>query len=300
MNIKDSPHTYALTTILCWSLAYPLTRLSLQYYSAFSLGFMRYVFAAAALLVFALATRMQRPKKADIKWFLLAGLIGFFLYVVAFNKGSEGVTSATGSVILAIVPMLTSLLARVVFKERLSAVKWVASTIEFSGVAVLALLEDSFSFKSGLLWLIVAALALSVYNLLQRKLTKSYSGPQASAFGIFAGTLMLAVFLPGAAEQAKHAPPVSFLYIAILGVFSSALAYVSWAEALKRSENAATVSNYMFLTPFFASLAGFLLIGERINRPTLIGGGIILFGLFMFNFGERLLDKCIKQKRTAG
>ncbi len=300
MNIKESPHTYALTTILCWSLAYPLTRLSLQYFSAFSLGFMRYAFAATVLLVFALATRMQLPRKADIKWFLLSGLIGFFLYMIAFNKGSETVTSATGSVIIAIVPMLTSLLARLFFQERLSVIKWVASAIEFSGVAVLALLEDSFSFKSGLFWLIAASLFLSTYNLLQRKLTVSYSGLQTSAFGIFAGTLMLAVFLPGAAEQAKFAPPVSFLYIGILGVFCSALAYVSWAEAFKRSENAATVSNYMFLTPFFASLAGFLLNGERINRPTLIGGGIILSGLFLFNFGERLLDKCIKQKKTAG
>jgi RarD protein len=250
--------------------------------------------------VFALAMRLKLPQKADIKWFLLAGLIGFFLYVVAFNKGSEGVSSATGSVTLAIVPMLTSLLARLVYKEKLSVIKWVASAIEFSGVAVLALLEGSFSFKSGLLWLLVAALSLSVYNLIQRKLTKSYSGLQTSAYGIFAGTLMLAVFLPGAAEQAKQAPPISFLYIAILGVFSSALAYVSWAEAFKRSENSATVSNYMFLTPFFASFAGFLLIGERINRPTLIGGGIILFGLFMFNYGERLLDKYIKQKKIVG
>lgn len=291
MKIKESYHTYAIITILFWSLSYVLTRLASHYFSAFSLGFLRYAFASAALIIIALAARLKLPEKKDLGWFLLTGFVGFFLYIIVFNLGCKEVSSGTSSVIIATVPMITALLARVVYKEKLSIIKWAASAIEFSGVIVLTLLNSTFSFNKGLAWLIVASLLLSVYNLLQRRLTKKYSGLQTSTYGIFFGTVMLAIFMPNAIVQIKTAPPVVFIYLAILGVLSSALAYASWAQAFKKADNASSVSNYMFVTPFLASLMGYILAGEGLDKPTLVGGGIILLGLLLFNFGERLLAK---------
>ena len=297
LKLKDSFHTYAIITIIFWSMAYVLTRLSLQYFSAFSLGFLRYAFATCALIVIALATKMRLPKKSDIKWFVLAGAIGFFLYMITFNKGCETVTSATSSVILATVPVITALLARFFYKEKLRAFQWAAIAIEFSGVVVLTLMDSSFSFNPGLIWLIAASFLLSFYNLLQRKITKTYSGLQASSFGIFAGTLMLAVFLPITVREVQSAPPAAFVYVAILGVFSSAIAYAAWAQAFKKAKNSSSVSNYMFVTPFLASILGFLFANEKPDVPTLVGGGIILLGLFIFNFGGKLINR--KNKETA-
>ena len=298
MKLQDSFHTYEIITIIFWSMAFVLTRLSLQYFSAFSLGFLRYAFATGALLVIALVTKMKLPKKADIKWFALCGLFGFFLYMIAFNRGCETVTAATGSVVLAIAPVITALLARFIYKEKLSVIQWVAIAVEFSGVVVLTLMKGFFSLNNGLIWLFAAVLLLSAYNLLQRKLTKTYSGLQASAFSIFFGTLMLAVFMPTTVIEVQSAPPIAFVYVAILGVFSSAVAYVAWAQAFKKAKKASSVSNYMFVTPFLASISGFIFANEKPDVPTLAGGGIILLGLFVFNFGGKLIKH--KNKETAG
>ena len=43
----------------------------------------------------------------------------------------------------------------------------------------------------------------------------------------------------------------------------------------------------MFVTPFLTSILGFLLAGEVPDQATLVGGGIILLGVFLFNFGGR-------------
>jgi hypothetical protein len=51
--MKNSYHPYALVTIVFWSLAYVLTRVTLQYFSAFYLGFLRYFIASSTLLIFA-------------------------------------------------------------------------------------------------------------------------------------------------------------------------------------------------------------------------------------------------------
>ena len=291
MQLKNSFHPYAIITILFWSLAYVLTRLTLQYFSAFSLGFLRYAAASLALIVIVLALRISLPKKSDLKWFVLAGFFGFFLYMIAFNQGCKTVTAATSSVIIAIVPVITTLLARVFYHEKVSAIQWVATAVEFAGVVVLKLLDSAFSLSSGILWLLLAAVALSSYNLLQRKITKSYSGLQSSAFSIFAGTIMLAIFLPDSVREIRSAPPVQLLYVAILGIFSSAVAYLTWAQAMKKAKNTSSVSNYMFVTPFVTSLLGLWLAGETLSIPTIVGGAIIMTGVLIFNFGDRLAVK---------
>ena len=243
MHFKDSFHPYAMLTILFWSLAYVLTRLALQHFSAFSLGFLRYALASCTLAAVALAMKMERPRMKDLPYFLASGGVGFFFYMIAFNQGQAAVSSATASVVIATVPVITALLARVLFRESLQTVQWMAIFVEFSGVAVLTLKDGTFSVNAGLLWLLAAAVGLSVYNLLQRHLTKTYTGMQTAAFSIYAGTLMLAMFAPQAVRELVQAPPMQYCYLAVLGMGSSAVAYVAWTMAFARAKQTSQVSN---------------------------------------------------------
>lgn len=288
MKIKDSPHPYAAVTIILWSLAYVLTRVILQYFSAYSFGFLRYFVASCTLIILALLLKMKIPKTADLKWFLLSGAVGFFFYIIAFNKGSEKVTASTSSVIIATVPIITALFSYFIYHEELKRFQWVAIIIDFFGVMILTLTDGNFMVNTGLIWLLLAAIALSTYNLLLRKLLKDYSALQVSTFSIFAGTLMLMVFLPTSVRELRNAMPIHLLYIMILGIFSSAIAYLAWSKAFSKAKIASTVSNYMFITPLLTTLLGFLITKEIPDWSTVYGGTIILLGLFIFNFGERL------------
>ena len=288
MYFRNSFHPYAIVTIVFWSLAYVLTRLALQHFSAFSLGFLRYALASCTLAVAAFVMKMERPRVKDMPYFLVSGGVGFFFYMIAFNQGQAAVTSATASVVIATVPVITAILARFFYRETLQAVQWVAIAIEFVGVAVLALMNSSFSVNSGLFWLLAAAIALSLYNLLQRYLTRIYTPLQASTYSIFAGTILLSLFAPASVRELANAPADQYCWLAVLGVGSSAIAYVAWTKAFSKAKQTSQVSNYMFVTPFLASLFGFLLAGEIPDRATLVGGSIILIGLILFNFGGAL------------
>lgn len=290
MNFKNSYHPYAAVTIIFWSLAYVLTRLTLQYFSIFTLGFLRYMIASCTLVMIAVPIKLKLPRREDLLWFLAAGGIGFFLYMIAFNQGQATVSAATGSVVIATVPVITALLAHFIYQEKMRVFQWLAILIAFVGVAALTLTGGVFTVNAGLLWLFIAALALSVYNLLQRKLTKKYSALQTSTYSIFFGTLLLAVFAPASLREVAHAPAIQIVYLAVLGVCSSAIAYVSWAKAFSKAKQTSQVSNYMFLTPFLTSIFGFLLAGEVPDRTTFIGGGVILTGLLIFNFGEKFCE----------
>lgn len=296
MKTKDSPHPYAAVTIIFWSLAYVLTRVLVQYFSVYSLGFLRYFIASCALAIIALFTKMRFPRIIDLGWFFLSGTTGFFFYIIAFNKGSVYVSASTSSLAIATVPVITALFSCIIYHEKIKRYQWIAIIIEFSGVMMLTLINGDFMVNKGLLWLFFAAMSLSAYNLLQRKLLKDYSALQVSTFSIFTGTFMLTIFLPGSVKEATNAMPIHILYIAILGVFPSAIAYLTWSVAFSKTKITSTVSNYMFITPFLTTLLGFLISHEIPDLPTVIGGAVILTGLFIFNFGEAIRHKFSSNK----
>ena len=288
MRLKSNYHLYAATTILFWSVAFVFTRLALKHFSAGSLGVLRYLAASATLLIVAFATHMKPPALRDLPWFLLSGAVGFTLYMWAFNCGSLTVSASTSSVMLATAPILTALLARVVYREKLKPLQYAAIGISFLGVVALTVLRGGFTVSAGIAYLFAAALLLAVYNLIQRRLTKTYTPLQSTAVSIFCGTLLLCVYLPGATAELKTAPPVQYLYILFLGIFSSAVAYCAWAKALSLAANTSSVSNYMFVTPFLTTLLGLWLAGEPVEPATVIGGLLIIAGLFLFRFSDRL------------
>lgn len=276
-----------------------MTRLLLQYYSPYSLGFLRYFAASGTLVIIALFIKMKLPKIIDLWWFFLSGAVGFFFYIIAFNKGSESVSAATSSLIIATVPVITALLAYSIYHEKLNGFQWIAIVIEFSGVMILTLTDGVFMVNAGLLWLFLAAMALSAYNLFLRKLLKNYSALQVSTFSIFAGTLMLTIFLPASVKEVRNAMPIHLFYIAVLGVFSSAIAYLSWSKAFSKAKITSTVSNYMFITPFLTTLLGLLISNEIPDWSTIFGGTVILLGLFIFNFGETIRCRIFNNRKSS-
>lgn len=281
--MKKSYHFYAIITIIFWAMAFIFTRLSLQYFDVYTLSFLRYFSASLTMIAIIFFMKINKPKKEDIFTYILSGSIGFFIYVILFTKGTGLVTSATASIVIAMVPVFTAFLASFFYKEKLKIYQWIAIGIEFIGILVLTLMNGTLSINQGVLWLLVAALCLATYNLLQRKLTKKYSALEASTYSIFIGTLFLCIFLPSSIEPTLHAPIEYIVYVLVLEIFSSALAYIAWAKAISIAEKTTYVSNYMFVTPFLTTILGFITMGEIPDKATILGGIIILVGLFLFN-----------------
>lgn len=282
MKHNNSFHIFAGITIVLWSVPYVLTKLASPYFTPFSLAFARLAVASLTLIPFAIIAKIRPPRLRDVPWFLISGGIGFFLYMIIFNIGNPQVTAATGSIVLTCVPILTAVLARIFYKEQLKTYQWIAVGIEFVGIVVLLLIGDSFSFNIGVLWLTLGSILLSSYNLLQRRLSRTYTPLQTAVYSIFTGTIPLCMFAPGAIAQFRQAPAIVHIYIVVMGVLSSAVAYVLWAIALSRAVKTSYASNYMFITPFLTTIWGVVLGHEVPGWSTVLGGIVIFSGVLLF------------------
>ncbi|MDF2544532.1 MAG: protein of unknown function transrane [Herbinix sp.] len=273
---------YAMITIIIWVLAYIFTKIGLKYYSALSLSVFRYLAASIYLIIVIWIKKVPFPKKRDIPGIFLTGSFGFAIYVVTFNIGAESVSVATSSIIISTTPLITAVIANFCYRERLSKIQWIAVVIEFTGVTLICIWDSSLSLNTGVLWILVAAVSFSLYNILQRKLTKSYTPFQTTSYCILSSTLLLLVFLPQSLPDLKHSTPEAIISVLAMGIFCSGVAYTLWSKALALAPKTSDVTNYIFLSPFLSALLGAVILGEIPNIGTLIGGLIVMVGMFLF------------------
>lgn len=279
---------YAAVTILCWGVGNVLTRVALWDFSPFSVGFLRYLIASAILLALVAAKRLKPPKRSLLPMFIFSGFCGFSFYMIAYNIGYMTVTAATGGVISATIPLMTALLARFFLGERLTLPQWAAIVLQFCGILYIALSGGTMAINMGVVWILISAVSLSIYNLLQRRLSQSCPQLQCSIYSIFWGTVMLTPFSGRAVSELKIAGAGSILSVAFLGVFSSAVGFLCWTKAFSLADKASQVSNFMFFTPLVSAVVEIALLGDIPDHSVVLGGAVILIGALIFNLAAKM------------
>jgi drug/metabolite transporter (DMT)-like permease len=110
----------------------------------------------------------------------------------------------------------------------------------------------------------------------------AFGGGQMLLGGLF---MVLAGLLAGEAA-AWHHSAAGLLAMAYLVVFSSCCAYVAYWW-LARHATPAQTGTYSYVNPAIASVAGFLLLGERMTALQFAGAAVILMGVLMINWPSR-------------
>ncbi len=276
----------ALITVIIWSAAYILTKTGLKYFDAFSLSVFRYLAGGAGMLVLIVIRKEKLPAKKDLPWFILLSLTGFTLYVLTFNYGAQSVTAATSSVIIAAAPVTTAIGASVFFHEKMNRSQIAATVIECAGVILVCTWDGILEMNPGVIWIVLAMLCFTAYNLLARFLTGKYSSLEITEYSLLIAGITFLFFTPAAVTRTHAYPWKGVLDVIVMGLVCSGAAYVLWAQAMKEAENTVMVSNLLFLEPVLTSIFGYLFLHEIPSVGTVIGGIIILAGLLLFSKEE--------------
>jgi len=246
----------------------------------FMLVGLRLTISLLAITPFALRRGFQW-KMIFEKQFLLYGLTGIALYYGLSNVGLEKSTAANAALISAANPAAVALLSIIFLQEKISWQRAIGIGLSILGVLLIAGIPSSGgqSMLIGNLLLIASVIAFAVYTIQGKKLTGNVESLAATTASIYAGLIWLTPFI--AFEFRKTGfpiiSPISWLAIAYLGIFASALAFFLWNDAL-RSLDASIAGPFINLIPilglFFAVLAG-----EQISAIQIIGGLIAIIGV---------------------
>ncbi|TPX00857.1 EamA family transporter, partial [Schumannella luteola] len=161
-------------------------------------------------------------------WVAAAGFFGMAAYQLLLNESELHVPAGTASIIVAAAPLVSIVVARILFAEPISPVTIVGSVIALGGVVVVCLARAGVSLSAAV-WIAVAAMVVQgIYHPLQRPLLRRYSGLEVASYTMIAGTLMTLPLVPLEADQLASASASGWIAAAYLALLPSALGFVLW------------------------------------------------------------------------
>ena len=244
---------------------------------------LRFAIAFVCLALIAHVRRVGMPRGRDLASNIVLGGAGYGLQATSFFIALTMAPAGLVALLLYLHPALVAILAAVLLRERMTAVKIGALAVALCGMVLTvapALRADAgIASQLGIALGIAAAAIYAVYIVVGMRLTARIA-PLAMAT-VVAGSAA-AVFAIATAIQGPQFPQSSagWLAIAAIALVSTVAAITLFFAGLARigPTQASTLST---IEPVFTVVLAAFLLGERIEIVQAIGGALILAAVVM-------------------
>ncbi len=288
---KLLPYLEAAFAATVWGASFIATKVALQDVSPITIVWLRF---GMGLLVLGAAVALRKqfamPKKNEWGYFALLGFLGITFHQWLQSNGLQTSEASTTAWIVATTPVFMAILGWLILKEGLSLVKILGIALAFFGVLLVVSDGNLGSISIGKfgapgdILILVSAVNWAVVSVLSRRGLKTTSASLFVFYMMLFGWLFTSALFVGNGLYAE-VPALTFngwLGVSFLGIFCSGLAYIAWYDALQALTTASTGA-FLYIEPLIAMIVAFFVLGEAITPASLIGGGIILLGVWLVN-----------------
>jgi len=286
-----------LATILGGS-AVVATRFAVAEIDPSSLALFRHTGAGILFaLIAALVLRgrlFQSIAKADLPAILSLGAVQYAAFGWLFAAGLSYVPAARGALALATYPIQTLLLAALLGRERLTAIKLAGALIALAGVAVA--LGDRAGGEGPDMWkgdalLLTAAFLGSIFNVFSGPYFRRNSAIAVTGIQVLFGASLLALGLwaSGGSIRVEGLSAQSLTALAWLITIGGVVCFYLWIWALEHTAPS-RVAIAVTLNPIAAALFGALVLGEPLTGRLAVGLLAVVTGLALANWPARAAE----------
>ena len=258
--------------------------------------------ALAGLVLFAgvavLAPRKLRVRRAQLPLLAGYGLLGVagvqLLYFVAAGRIPVGI-----AILLEFVsPVLIALWVRFVRRHRLPRSVWGGIGLAMAGLALVAQVWQGLTLDGlGLLAGFGAALCSAAYFLLGERAGADVDPLGLVTWGMLIGAVAIGVVAPpwtwqvgllGARVELGSGHPPVWLLLTLLVLVATVLAYACGISSLRHLP-ASVASVLGLVEPVIVTITAWLLLGEELTWPQLLGSAILLAGAYVVQRKSEIL-----------
>ena len=275
--------------VIAWGGSFVATKIAVQEIPPALVVWLRFAIGVL-ILGFAVIVRRQfiPPHRKDLLYFALLGFLGITFHQWLQSTGLLTAQATTTAWIVATTPVFMALLGWAILREKMLNWQWWGIGLAALGVLLVvsqgdltAMFQGNFGSPGDFLILISSA-NWAVFSALSRRGLRKYPATLMIFYVMTIGWLMSTVLVligPGLAPVSQLSQ-AGWLAVGFLGVFCSGLAYIFWYDGLKILP-VGQAGAFIYLEPFVTVIVAALLLQEPFGWSSMVGGGLILVGVWL-------------------
>ena len=273
--------------MLFWGLNYVVLKFGLRQVSPETFTLVRFLLAGPVILGLhrVLSGRLYLPRR-DIFGLIGVGLLGISVYQTLFSAAVQDTTAAAASLLIAISPIFTALLAPLFGEARSGLRNWLGMAISVIGTAGLLLVSGGLASATaphpllGDVLSLGASISWALYSILARPLLVRHPPVLVVGWTSLAGAVGLLPFGVAGLTALSRADLASWMSLMFAVFLVTAYGLVVWQIGIQRMGTVRTMV-YLYMVPVIASIAGVIWIGEPVRPLEAVCGGVVLLGMIV-------------------
>ncbi|WP_127472637.1 DMT family transporter [Microbacterium sulfonylureivorans] len=270
-----------------WGSSFLFMKVALDGISPAQVAWSRLILGALALGLFVLIRREALPGRLKI-WGHMTVLAVSFCVVpfLLFSWAQQHVTSGLASIYNATTPIMTAIMAGLLFRvERLKPLQVAGIGLGILGVVVIIGPWQGLDLSQSLVaqLAILGATACYGFSLAYMRKFVSNTGMSALMFSflnIGIAAAIMAVLTPVLVLTPVQLNPWIIVSVVLLGCLGTGVAYI-WNQNAVRAWGPTRASTVTYITPLVGVVLGAIILGERLSWNEPVGALIVFLGILL-------------------
>jgi drug/metabolite transporter (DMT)-like permease len=289
---KILPYLEALFTVIVWGATFIATKIALREVSPATIVWIRFSIGTLILgAVVAARRQFALPERSEWLYFAMLGFLGVTFHQWLQATGLQTAQATTTAWIVATTPVFIAILGWIALKERLNGAQVIGITLAAFGVLLIVSKGNFgalFTGKEGTFGdflILVSSVNWAVYTILSRRELARHPAARMMFFVMLLGWIFVNIWIFGFGPGLSEIPNLTssgWGAILMLGIFGSGLAYIAFYDALQEIP-ASQLGAFFNVEPLVTTILASFMINEAITAVTLIGGAIIILGIWLVN-----------------
>lgn len=279
---RKKGYLFLFITFFIWGSQYVVSKYALAVMPPLTVLLCRYIVSVSCLFIISRVTGCLKPvKKGHGKYFLVIGVLGYFVSIGGQLLGTSLLDASLASLINAMNPITISILAALILKEKIGKRNVLSIALSVAGVYIILGVSSGNISPAGVLASLGSVTFWSLASVFIRRISAEYDPVQISLYGM---VLAFLCSVPAAGIELAIKPcsitPAAIASCLYLGIAGTAIAHTFWNKSIKIL-NASTCSMWYPLQPLVSALLGIVLLGEALTPQFLTGGILICAGILI-------------------
>jgi drug/metabolite transporter (DMT)-like permease len=270
---------------LIWGINVIVVKAALDVFSPLAFNAFRFTIGAVVIALVARRLGRGRPVRADWARLAFLGILGNFIYQVAFIEGLDHTKAGNASLIMGTGPIYTALFSHLRGHERIRGRDAFGIFMSVLGLVSVVAGGKDVVFEKGLLGDILilgGTVCWSAYTVGSKPLVDRYGSITATAWTMAIGAVPLVLIgAPSVLRMDLAAVPLAgWGAVVYSSLFALVLAFLFWYRGVEKlgSTRTATYSNFQ---PVIVLLIAWPLLHETPTLWQVLGAGGIFSGIYL-------------------